>query len=124
MLRLWLIIVATISLAAVSLAVQAHEMNMAGQAHEISMAGMLEHDAMTLHMEHASSSMGACSEGKSCNTDSGLCAFVCAGISAWLAFERTSVKQDSQQKYSPAPDAVFVTAPPGRNHRPPISRLL
>ncbi|WP_454623275.1 hypothetical protein [Brucella anthropi] len=91
MLRALLIIVTTISLAAASFAVQAHETRM---------SGMLEHAALTQHIEQASSSMAACSEGESCKADAGLCAFACAGISAWLPVVRTSAKQiSSRQKY-------------------------
>ncbi len=116
MLRALLFIITTISLAAASFAVQAHETRM---------SGMLERAALTQHMEQASSSMAACSEGESCKADAGLCAFACAGISAWLPVVRTSAKQIGlRQKYPLPPDAIFVTAAFSRNDRPPISRLL
>lgn len=116
MLRVLMIIVTAVSLAAASFAVQAHEK---------SMSGMTEHGALTQHMEQVSASMADCGEGKSCKADSGLCAFVCAGLSAWLPLERASIKQSSsQQKYLLPPDTVLQATAPGRNDRPPISHLL
>lgn len=111
-----MVIVTAISLAAVSFVVQAHETGMTSAK---------EYGGLIQLMEHASPSKTVCSEGTICKTDSGLCAYSCAGISMWPPLERHPVKQDSRQrKYLVFPDAVLLATVPSLNDRPPISRLL
>jgi len=116
MLRGLTIIVTAISLAVITLAVQAHGTGM---------AGMKAYGPLTQHVEHVPSPKTGCVEDGACNADIGLCTFACTGISGWLPLERHSVGQDSkQQKYMLSPDPALLAAVPDLDNRPPISRLL
>ena len=96
-------------------------------AHAVRMNAGLDHPLLGGEMMHVTDhGEGSCTDPLQCgDAESSMCAFVCAGFSAFLPFLSAETGQECRpsRRLFP-PEANSVGRAPGLNERPPQHRLL